>query len=545
MTTMNNIMYGKQLVFNKITYNRMESLINFANTNFTSLFMMNIRDVRIPDLTKFKLLTSLKIESCDFDEENFKSIGLLTSLVNLKLVSLPRINKLPTELSNLHNLENLIIEDILLDEIPKSFSNLNKLDALTINNTNIKTIPIFPNLLNLNITVISNVKIANIFSVENIFKNQSIIELKLYGINSFYIFNQLWENIDKLNKDIKIYYNNVIYIIENNNMVMNPPTLGHVNCLIQTWSTPIYISHKNFLNIYKYYNIEGVNNRTQEEMCKTIEKYSPSKIWYNSIKKYYNSLNQKQINTLLDYTHNGDRIINTFYRNGLIYEISKFRDEYKSEVIFKDIILKLLLELRDKDILTINGNTIISLMMENRKITYNLNTNREIIDNLIKLAKSRDESTTFFDFISDFFLGQIIVLAAKTITDIFINIPPLDKEILVFRGVKSNLFIKDKTIFSEGILSTSFSPLVAENFIDFEEYIKVIYVDKGTRCIPLFLSKYFENEVIFPHGSKLTLYDCRIEKNSYGNNINLCEIELRENIVEIDPIKFLNVKNWT
>jgi len=91
---------------------------------------------------------------------------------------------------------------------------------------------------------------------------------------------------------------------------------------------------------------------------------------------------------------------------------------------------------------------------------------------------------------------------AKRLNSIITMAPPLDKDIVVFRGTEGKVFPKLGMYEVKGALSTSWSSLVAQEFAK-EKYLNRILVPKGSTCLwmPIFKPAFKEHEILFPHGS--------------------------------------------
>lgn len=106
-------------------------------------------------------------------------------------------------------------------------------------------------------------------------------------------------------------------------------------------------------------------------------------------------------------------------------------------------------------------------------------------------------------------LGQKMSVSdtISTVDEIFRNVPPLQHDIVLWRGIR----MKPKVLenFTEpAYISTSFNQDVAYEFVD-KEYrccVFQIRVPKGTHVIPLYTcsNAFFEEEVLLPRGGRIT-----------------------------------------
>ncbi|KAK3437389.1 hypothetical protein EUGRSUZ_C02067 [Eucalyptus grandis] len=83
--------------------------------------------IRTPDLSCYKCLERLILESCIRLVEISSSVKSLERLVSLNLRSCTELNKLPEELGSLISLEEILIDGTAVQEIPASIGHLQKL----------------------------------------------------------------------------------------------------------------------------------------------------------------------------------------------------------------------------------------------------------------------------------------------------------------------------------------------------------------------------------------------------------------------------------
>jgi hypothetical protein len=115
---------------------------------------------------------------------------------------------------------------------------------------------------------------------------------------------------------------------------------------------------------------------------------------------------------------------------------------------------------------------------------------------------------------------------ANYLPKIFENCPPLEKELVVYRGVKNLVPLSDGSEFvSGGYISTSVDKSIAEMF---GSVIYTINVQPGSRVIPLINSRYFQSEFEILL-DKDAVIKCSVHKNSKYYNESECTYYPLEN----------------
>lgn len=297
-----------------------------------------------------------------------------------------------------------------------------------------------------------------------------------------------------------------------------------------------YEVEKNF----PFYNIERESEDISlQEKCDLIKKFSLSKEWRRKLKKYLLSLPEIERRAIESYTFVGDRVLNEFYRRGLASAIALIRKQhfFPFTFAFSDF----LNFFRDNNTLSVGGYGV----LKSDRVKVRGKNTQEKIEALEALALQTPDdkrNRALVLVLSDFSLAYCILASAQYLINIFKKIPPLDKDVLLFRGVGVDLFEKEKRFKTLGFSSTSNDPGVAWSFAK-DAYVLRLFVPRGTRCIPIFgfLSEvgFDESEMLFPPGTILSLEGCVGESEGAAlrdelKGTALCDVGVTENIEDLD-----------
>ncbi len=317
----------------------------------------------------------------------------------------------------------------------------------------------------------------------------------------------------------------------------------HIGCATGSfWVEDEDISNYELGEVFSFYNIEGKSrNISMQEKCDVIKKFSPSKQWRRKLEDYMSVLPEIEKKAVESYTRVGDRVLNEFYRRGLAPAIALVRKWglFPFDFIFLDF----LNFLRDNDTLSVGGH---GVLLKNDLVRGD--STQEKIRSLERdnLMVSDDKHNgPLVEVLSDFSLAYCILASAQYLINIFKKIPPLNKDVLLFRGIGVDLFEKEKRFKTLGFSSTSNNPLVALSFTK-DAYILRLFVPKGVRCIPIFglvsqADEYVggESEMLFPPGTILALEGCVGESEGAAlrdelKGATLCDVKVTENIEDLD-----------
>lgn len=122
------------------------------------------------------------------------------------------------------------------------------------------------------------------------------------------------------------------------------------------------------------------------------------------------------------------------------------------------------------------------------------------------------EEDDVYKRITDEFLAYTIAWTIHQLSRIIFAMPPLSEECLVFRGVRTNLFLEDNEFVSHGFTSVSNNPESAQAFHEEggTNYLYRMVLPEGSRVMPMRWSKltmYAESEVVLPDGVKMINYE--------------------------------------
>jgi hypothetical protein len=253
-------------------------------------------------------------------------------------------------------------------------------------------------------------------------------------------------------------------------------------------------------------------NSTDIKVCKIIKKYSPDKEWFLAQENYSNHLSGVEKNAFYYYSKYGDEIINNLLRGDTdkaLELLKNLNDDHK--YVFSELMLEVLSFEEDtsqagkgvRDLYNIEKETV----QENE-----FKTDQELNDYIKHQMKLEIN-------IKDWKKDKIIYAlkhTAKRLNEVIKNAPKFTKDVYVYRGVKSIDYLQQCEIV-KGFVSTSLDFSVALGFAeqnktpnDISTVIRIL-VPQGT---PGFLASYTsafgygENEIIFPHNSKLCIEDC-------------------------------------
>lgn len=236
---------------------------------------------------------------------------------------------------------------------------------------------------------------------------------------------------------------------------------------------------------------------TEENLCQYINRYLPSQPWLIDSRKYI--VQDKDRYTLLrSYTKKGDEIVNAYLR---------------SQTSVLDLLIKWLGKNYRRGRDTRNPYEILGRDLFKSLVIV---TGRNQLTVLYDLKRIRDQEPE--DIKEDASLDIYETLGfelTKAIQDLILRSPPLDKEIIVFRGVRGNpygLRCQEGEKFTvEGMMSCSTR---LEIGMAFGNYVYVIRLPEGSRALPLNMPAlpFREDEILLPHGSQFVIDQCIITK---------------------------------
>jgi hypothetical protein len=278
-------------------------------------------------------------------------------------------------------------------------------------------------------------------------------------------------------------------------------------------------------------------------------------IWFKKTNKYIKSLNTRDTLTIVGYTFHGDVWANTYLRGKFdilefYKEISNIKDFWllhymplffqaldviKSYTTFEDIIIKdSITTFKEQQLgkFIINSNFLKNNISVTRVLQMLNRKNISTVSKYIALAHVADKLNTKFWFL-------VLELFCKDLNRIINNSPPLRKNMVVFRGVKNDYYLKrSKQLYyrNEGFISSSMYYNKAKSFASYIESskrpriccLKRITLPPGTRCLFISgLSKFPEEfEILLSSNSVYHIRNqnsiYKIYKNEYIKERDIC-----------------------
>lgn len=257
-------------------------------------------------------------------------------------------------------------------------------------------------------------------------------------------------------------------------------------------------------------DFDEMTHLSYAQRCGIIQQHSWDKDWMKNALEYFHNLSAKQRMALIDYTHRGDRLVNLWLRGDT-----------------------------DAVVLVMRGYDSFPFSKIARRL---LEKNKETMETfLISGNKPLDHDLTIFYWLSlrpnaakekltDEFLVMVVAEAARLLVKAIRNAPPLTKDVLLFRGVKTYMFEHGSTLVARGFVSTTTSGVVASDFAEKGGFVLRIHAPKGTHCLPIFESNYDDEfEVMLLPGSVLHQTAC-IPNFGDGDlgaiKVTLCDVQL-------------------
>lgn len=275
------------------------------------------------------------------------------------------------------------------------------------------------------------------------------------------------------------------------------------SCKPVWWVQPKDPTPRQLYYLSSFYDENVDTDTPPEEICDIINnyQYGVSSQWLIDQKKYVKSLYEGsggvfnmplKVQVLETYTYKGDRIINEYMRNG----IKNLRYELPTDIITSLILSMVALYGRDK------------------------------LDNLRKTAMEdfllrRKPSPN----IEEMFRG--VETISTTLNNVILGAPPLDKDIIGYRGVKDIDYLSENTWNEvKGIISVSLNPEIPmQGFIEDGDTLLIILIPKGFPCLIITdVSEYKgEVEILLPNNTMMYLDECieYVDVSAYGIGKNL------------------------
>ncbi len=219
--------------------------------------------------------------------------------------------------------------------------------------------------------------------------------------------------------------------------------------------------------------------------------------WFNTHNKYILSFTIRDYLTVYSYTTKYFSLINKYLRKeNWKQELETLITDKSLFFIFYYQLVDMLQKDFDNDIIDLHGS-IINIKNINKN-NYNLETYNAILDILPNIK---------YELIEILMNNYIIELIR-----LVYNAPYTTKEIILWRGVKNDKFIKDvknNYFISKNIMSCSLDFTVHEEFRNDNCCIKCIILPRRYRCFYLgnCSSLKDEHEILFAHNSAFKIYE--------------------------------------
>lgn len=259
-----------------------------------------------------------------------------------------------------------------------------------------------------------------------------------------------------------------------------------------------------------------------------LNKYLPTEDWLLKINEYIESYEYHK-HLILAYNVTGDRLINGYLREQLTFGQFLLRYLDPNFKVPEDPETKE--ELFDR-------------LMEDYDLTF-IYISQELKDLIVeKLNIFSDDLDSdlleyaFFGSDQNIYLRKYDHLAYQLSVDLqnlILEAPPLDSELIVYRGITENFFKLEcqpgEEFTMDGMISTS---LTLQNATRFGCHVYIIRVPAGRQALPLNLPdiRYTEKEILLPHGSTFVLDKC----------LELPYLETIE-FIDLPFVTFLNEQN--
>jgi hypothetical protein len=232
-------------------------------------------------------------------------------------------------------------------------------------------------------------------------------------------------------------------------------------------------------------------NVRDKDACAVLSKYGVSESWYRAQQKYLRDLPINIQNDIFNYSHKGDAIINDYLRGQeaeVLEDLKAMNDNY--DFPFSGLLSEALTEadLNDDGIEFMNEvyeGDFEGMLGEVHVEYFHPNAIKKAFQHLI-----------------------------YRLNEIIINSPAIEKDLIVYRGVKDRSYLKEgEEVQVQGLISTTFNFQVALDYAygsgDKQGTVLAILLPAGSHGLVLSNSMYQnESEVILPTGTTFLLEQC-------------------------------------
>lgn len=259
-----------------------------------------------------------------------------------------------------------------------------------------------------------------------------------------------------------------------------------------------------------------VNSMSDAQKCDLIRQHSWDTEWLERVQVYFRGLKDRATLVVTHYTHQGDRLVNMWLRgnNAGVIELLRSYDTFP----FAPLAWRLLERTGEP------WETYITDPPMEEGSDGNMQVDRDtIFADIVRHPEAMKAKMT------DEFLLMVVAEAARILEETIKNAPALTRDVLLFRGVQTDMFQNAKTLEARGFVSTSNSGVIASEFAGKGGFVWRIHVPFGTHCLPIFQSRYDELEAILLPGTVLHQQHCVphfAEGWFPGNDVKLCDVEL-------------------
>lgn len=239
-------------------------------------------------------------------------------------------------------------------------------------------------------------------------------------------------------------------------------------------------------------------------------------IWFKDMDKYLRSLTTYDVMTLYGYTNHSQSWINAYLNDRFMTrkQLKKFTTLFSSMRYFPWYV---------------QMHKLISKAVATRNMMIDINGKRMRVNEWIatcsKLSKSDayDKIMKIIPYMKDEFLGEVCKLVASDLTRIIKGAPPLNKDLVVYRGEPGEMD-KEET---KGYISCTLNRDVAQRYMRKNTCcMKRIVIPAGTRCL------FLEGVSAFPKDFEILL-----DKNTKMSVTKVHEItHLKKGMTMVDVV---------
>lgn len=286
------------------------------------------------------------------------------------------------------------------------------------------------------------------------------------------------------------------------------------NKVFTTFEMSYNYDHNKFKFFKKTNRLSGYTHLPNDLSENDITGIVNNKRWFQEQEKYQKKLNKYEQDLILSYTYAGDQLIHSWINK--TFERKLFENNFQTKFMsfdsrlmpFLPIMAILVSDPKDgnknkKKISSYfqnNKNDIITML--NKVVNYSDPSEDEYFVLEVLNKNLKKVNSGFYDFIFENY--------KRSLDKLIIMSPPLQHDLVVYKGVKTDNFLKfdPKTNYFENkiFISTSIDSNVSKSFVGGTCCLLKIKIMKGTKCLfPIFTYFPSELEILFPTGRKYYL----------------------------------------